>query len=306
MKPRAHKVIGFIYQVSVRKSALFFWLLVRFVSAILPLITIYQFSNIIRQIENSQTIDQILKSVIWLFIVRVADNFLRLKSITRLEHEIANVSFDIHNYFLTTLKTGTKEARSAAVQSIRNFADASSGTLNLIKQPGIDSLVSFLFIPVILYSLDFRTFVLTIAYILTYLVIDHYTTEHYAELKDHLNYKTETYYAKLQESDDFDLEQKAWTRHFNRLAHWGFTEWSTLQNTSVFFYSLILFYLILATASGIHQVSHIVLVMGYVSQTQVFLNSFSSIHDSLTDMLVGLERLAANQDVSTISLDDLI
>ena len=46
--------------------------------------------------------------------------------------------------------------------------------------------------------------------------------------------------------------------------------------------------------------------MSYVAQTQVFLNSFSSIQDSLTDMLVGLERLAQNKSVSAINLEDLI
>lgn len=306
MKPRPHKVIGFIYKVAKQKKPLFFWLLVRFVSAILPLITIYQFSDVIKQVETGGPIDQILISVVWIFIIRVVDNILRLRSITRLEHEISNISFDIHNYFLTSLKTDTKEERHAAVQAIRNFADASSVTLNIIKQPGIDSLVSFLFIPVILYTLDFRTFVLTIAYILIYFAVDYYTTAHYAELKDHLNYKTESYYAKLQESDDFDLEQRSWSRNYNRVTNWGFTEWSFLQNISVLFYSLILFYLIYATSSGVQHVSRLVLIMGYVTQTQVFLNSFSSIQDSVTDMLVGLERLAANQYVSTIDLDDLI
>jgi len=306
MKPRPHKVIGFIYKVAQQKAPLFFWLLVRFISAILPLVTIYQFSEVIKQVETGEPIKNILVSVVWIFIVRVVDNILRLKSITSLEHEISNISFDIHNYFLTSLKTDTKEERHAAVQAIRNFADASAVTLNLVKQPGIDSLVSFLFIPVILYSLDFRTFVLTISYILIYLAIDYYTTAHYAELKDHLNYKTENYYAKLQESDDFDLEQRSWSRHYNRVTNWGFTEWSLLQNLSVFFYSLILFYLIYATSSGAQHVSYLVLIMGYVTQTQVFLNSFSSIQDSVTDMLVGLERLAANHNVSTIDLDDLI
>jgi len=278
----------------------------RFISAIFPLITIYQFSHIIKLIETKQSTSLILQSIIYIFIIRIIDNVLRLKSVTRLEHEIANISFDIHNFFLKSLKTETKEDRHSAVQAVRNFADASSVTLNLIKQPGIDSLVSFLFIPVILYALDFHTFVLTVAYIIIYFFVDYYTTQHYAYLKDILNYKTETYFAKLQESDDFELEQKSWTRHFNRLAHWGFTEWSLLQNLSVFFYAVIFIYLVALTTNGQRQLSDVVLVMGYVTQTQVFLNSFSSIHDSLTDMLVGLERLAKNQSVSVIALDDLI
>jgi hypothetical protein len=306
MKPRTNKVIAFIYKVVNNKSHFFFWLFVRFISAIFPLITIYQFSNIIKLIENKQSSTSIFNAIVAIFIIRLIDNFLRLKSVTRLEHEIANISFDIHNFFLSSLKTDTKEERHAAVQAVRNFADASSGTLNLIKQPGIDSLVSFILIPIILYALDFHTFVLTVAYIIIYFFTDYYCTQHYARLKDILNYKTESYFAKLQESEDFDLEQKAWSRHFFRLSKWGFTEWSLLQNLSVFFYSAIFIYLVALTTNGDRQLSDVVLIMGYVTQTQVFLNSFSSINDSLTDMLVGLERLAANNFVSALSLEDLI
>ena len=306
MKPRPHKVLSFIFKVIHDKSHFFFWLLLRFISAIFPLITIYQFSHVIKLIETKQPLSAIFQSIVLIFIIRIVDNLLRLKSITRLEHEIANISFDIHNFFLSTLKTDTKEDRHAAVQAVRNFADASSVTLNLIKQPGIDSIVSFIFIPVILFALDFHTFVLTISYISIYFLIDFYCTQHYAQLKNALNYKTESYFARLQENNDFELEQKSWTRHFNRLSNWAFTEWSLLQNLSVFFYAAIFIYLVALTTSGQRQLSDVVLIMGYVTQTQVFLNSFSSINDSLTDMLVGLERLASNNSVSVLSLEDLI
>ena len=63
------------------------------------------------------------------------------------------------------------------------------------------------------------------ASILIYYSIDHYTTQHYSRLKNNLNTKTENYYAKLQDSNDFDLEKKAYNRHFERLTLWGFTEW---------------------------------------------------------------------------------
>lgn len=306
MKPRPHKVLKFIFNVANNKTHFFFWLFIRFVSAIFPLITIYQFSNVIKLIETKQTPSAVFNAIIWIFIVRIVDNVLRLKSITNIETDIALITFDIHNFFLINLKTETKEARHSAVQAIRNFTEASSATLNLIKQPGIDSFVSFLFIPAILYFLDFHTFVFTVAYIAIYLFTDYYTTQHYARLKDVLNYKTENYYAKVQESNDFDLEQKTWSRHLTRFSSWAYTEWSLLQNMSVFFYALILVYLVGLTTSGNQDLSTIVLIMGYVSQTQVFLNSFSNINDSLTDMLVGLERLANNQSVAALSLDDLL
>lgn len=306
MDRRSYRVISFILQLTSNKGSFFFWLFVRFFSAILPLITIYQFSNVVGLLEAKSSLDIIFWALVWIFVVRIVDNFLRIRSITKLGYEISSISFDIHNFFLSDLKADTKAERHEIVQSIRNFADASSVTLNLIKQPGIDSIVSLVLIPPILYFLDFKVFVLNFAYIFIYFAIDIYTTQHYAHLKDILNTHTETYYAKLQDSNDFDLEQTSWSRHFHRLANWGFTEWSYLQNTAVVFYSIILLYLIFMVSNGTKQVSDLVLIIGYVTQTQVLLNSISSIKDSLTDMLVGLERLAKNSTVSSVDLDDLI
>ena len=65
-------------------------------------------------------------------------------SLSSLKQKI--IGFDINNYFLFGMESKSKEERHATVQAIRNFSDASSVTLNIIKQPGIDSVVSFLII----------------------------------------------------------------------------------------------------------------------------------------------------------------
>jgi hypothetical protein len=306
VNPETRKVFNFVLKIISDKTGLFFWSIVRFISAILPLVTIYLYSLIIKQLEQKLDLMIVIGTVIFTFIIRIVDNYLRLISISRLEHVIGNIVFDIHNYFLSDLQSPSKESRHAAVQAIRNFSEASSVTLNLIKQPGIDSVVSFLFIPVILFFIDFPSFVITIAYVIVYYFIDVYTTQRYAELKDIQNSKTEAYYAKLQDSNDFDLEQTSYTRHYNRLTNWMFTEWFALQNSAVFFYCLNLLYLIFAVYTGRTDISGLVLVMGYITQTQTFLNSFSQIKDSLTDMNVGLKHLAKNEAISSVNLEDLI
>ena len=306
MSRESRKVFAFVLKIISNRRSLFFWAFVRFVSAILPLITIYLYSLVVEQLETKQVISVVILTVFITFIVRILDNYLRLISITRLEDVISNIGFDIHNFFLSDLDSKNKEERHAAVQAVRNFSDASSVTLNLIKQPGVDSVVSFLFIPFILLFKDFPSFVMTMAYIAIYTFIDTYTTQRYSELKDIQNSKTEAYYAKLQDSNDFDLEQISYNRHFTRLTKWAFTEWFAIQNTAVFFYCLNLLYLIYSVSSGQSDISHLVLIMGYVTQTQTFLNSFSSIKDSFTDMHIGLRHLAKNQTISSVNLEDLI
>lgn len=306
MNRETRKVFAFVLKIISNRRGLFFWTFVRFISAILPLLTIYLYSVVIRQLETKLSLNAVVTTIFIILIVRFVDNYLRLLSITRLEKVISDIGSDIHNFFLTDLESESREIRHAAVQAVLNFSDASSVTLNLIKQPGIDSVVSFLIIPVILFAVDFPSFVITLAYVSVYFLIDTYTTQRYSELKDIQNSKTEAYYAKLQDSNDFDLEQTSYNRHFNRICKWGFTEWFALQNSAVFFYSLNLLYLIYIVFTGRQDISHLVLVMGYITQTQTFLNSFSQIKDSLTDMNIGLKHLAKNETISSVSLEDLI
>lgn len=306
MSRETRKVFKFVLKIISNRTGLFFWLSIRFISAILPLITIYLYSLVVKQLETKLSLSTVILTVLLTFIVRIVDNYTRLLSISRLENVISNIGFDIHNYFLSDLDSKSKEDRHAAVQAIRNFSDASSVTLNLIKQPGVDSVVSFLFIPFILLSQDFPSFIMTLAYVAVYTAIDTYTTQRYSELKDIQNSKTEAYYAKLQDSNDFDLEQTSYNRHFNRLCKWSFTEWFALQNSAVFFYCLNLLYLVYMVSTNQKDISDLVLIMGYITQTQTFLNSFSQIKDSLTDMSVGLKHLAKNEAISAIDLDDLI
>ena len=295
-----------IFKIIQNKSRFLFWFFVRFISSLLPLLSIYLYSLVVENVENKVEYTAIFFLVLIILTVRLVDNFLRLRSLYRLDECISDIGFDIHNYFTQDLHAETKEERHQSIQAIRNFADASSLTLSLFRQPGIDSIVSLITIPVILWFVDRRIFVLEIVYILVYMIIDFYTTQKYTKLKDVQNSKVEDYYAKLQVSNDTELEQKTFTRHFTRLSNWNFVEWFILQNSAIFFYCLIFAYAIISVYSGYKQISDIVLIMGYVASTQTYLNSFSEIKDSLADMTVAVDHLAKNKSISVIDLDDLV
>ena len=109
----------------------------------------------------------------------------------------------------------------------------------------------------------------------------------------------------MQADNDFDLEQTSYNRHFRRITNWSFKEWNFLQGASVIFYFFILVYLVFAVLQGEKDISDLVLVMGYVTQTQTYLNAFSNIKDSFTDMNIGLRHLADNKTISAIDIDDL-
>ena len=295
-----------IFKIIQDKKRFLFWVFIRFLSALLPLLTIYLYSQVIDQVEKQVIFSSVFFLILLIFIVRLLDNFVRLKSLEALNQCISNIGFDIHNFFSQDIHTKNKEERNQTIQAIRNFADASKMTLTLFRQPGIDSIVSLVTIPIILYFVDIRVLVLFISYILVYFIVDYYTTQRYIKLKDIQNTKIENYYSKFQESNDVELEQKAYVRHFTRICNWSFVEWFSIQNVAVFFYSLILAYSAISVYSHIGQISDVVLVMGYASSLQTYLNSFSEIKDNLADMTVAVDHLAKNKHLSTIDLDDLI
>ena len=306
MSKKTFKVIKLVFQIIEKKQRFLFWIGVRFISTYLPLITIYLFSKTINLIEIKSDFSTIFFSILIILIVRIVDNFARIKSVTKLDECISDISFDIHNYFINDLKPETKLERHESIQTIRNFADATSWTLRLFRQPGIDSIISLISIPLIILFVDFKVFILEIGYVIVYYFIDYYTTQHYVNFKDIQNTKTESYYAKLHETNDVDLEQKTFSRHFSRLTNWCFTEWFTLQNTAVVFYTLIFSYLVLSVSSGSKMISDLVLIMTYVGSTQTYLNSFSEIKDSTADVSVAINHLAKNKSITAIDFDDLV
>lgn len=306
MSKKTRQVIKLIFQIIQNKSRFILWVVIRLISAIFPLITIYLFSKTINLVETKSDFSTIFFSIIIIFVVRIIDNFTRIKSVSELDKCISDIGFDVHNYFIGDIKPENKLERHESIQAIRNFAEATSWTLRLFRQPGIDSIISLISIPIIILFVDFKIFILEIVYIIIYYAIDYYTTQHYVNFKDIQNTKTETYYAKLQETNDVDLEQKTFSRHFARLANWSFTEWFTLQNTAVFFYVLIFAYLIISISTGTKLISDLVLIMSYVGSTQICLNSFSEIKDSLADMSVAVTHLAKNKSILAIDFDDLV
>lgn len=306
MYHETRQLIRLIVRLIKTKNLFFFWFFVRFISTFFPLISIYLFSHIIKQIEDGVSFSQVSVTLFAALIVFIFDNFTRLLSIHKLAFIISNTEFGIHQCLLLNVETKDKQLRHEVVQTVRNFAEAVRTTLEIIRQPGIDSLISLFTIPIVLFFLDFRVFIISLAYIAIYYFTDQYTTEKYVQAKDIQNAKTEVYYAKLQDSNNIQDEERQYSHQFNKLCRWGFIEWFSLQNIAVIFYSLILLYLIHSSVNHVKQISDVVLIMGYIASIQVHLNSFSTIKDRLADTKVALARLSNCKNCLSVDLSDLM
>jgi len=299
------KTLRLIFKLIQNKKPFYVWLFVRFISALFPILTIYFYSRVVNALETNANLKSILHTVLFVFISRLLDNITRLLSTNKLDYIINNIQLDIQHVLIANIKTVDRKTRHKAVQAVRNFADAAGTTLSIFKQPGIDAFVSFVAIPFILFLLDFKVFVFQIAYIIIYYFTDIYTTEKYTKLKNRHNSTVESYFAKLQTAKNFKYEQTITSKAFQKVANWGIVEWSLLQNTAVIFYILTLVYLVITYSQGSTSIATIVLIVGYIDSTQIFLNNISSIKDSMANTKVALHRLLDNNKSLAVDYDDL-
>jgi ABC-type multidrug transport system fused ATPase/permease subunit len=298
------EAIKYIYRLIYEKNQFIFWFFIRIISVLIPPLSVYLFSQIIRCLETNCSPNRAYFLVFITFISYLVDNFLRLLSVHKLQYLIYKTESHIQKFFTQDLQLQDKKKRHQAIQTIRNFSDATRLTMEVINQPGIDGFVSLFYLPTLVFFLDFRVFILQIAYILVYFFTDEYTTGLYAAIKEDQNKKIENYYGKLQSSNDISLESSQLLKQYHRLCAHGFWEWFSLQNTAVVFFSLVLTYLVYSVVVGNKQISDIFLLTSYLVSTQVFLNSISLVKDRLADTKVAIFRLSKNKTTS-VDFDDL-
>lgn len=286
------------------KRSFTFWFFIRIVSVLIPPISVYLFSRVIKNLETTRDVRQIIILISLTFCTYILDNFLRLISIHQLQYLINKSELDIQLFFVRNLHTQRKRDRHQAIQSIRNFSEAARLTMEFLRQPGIDGFISLFYLPLIVFFLDFKVFIIQIAYILVYYFTDVYTTEVYSKIKEVQNKRLETYYAKLQDTNDIVYETTLLNKEYLRLNRWGFLEWFFLQNIAVTFFTVIFAYLVVGVYRGQKHISDIFLITSYLSSTQVFLNSISQVKDGLANTKIALSRLSQSKSTS-VDFSDL-
>lgn len=306
MTKETRNAIRLILRLMNRRAIFFFWLFVRAFSVLIPPLSLYLVSLIIHALETQQSDSYLLSLIALVFITFIFDNLTRLLSLSRLQFLINKTETDIQKYLISGLQTKDKPKRHETIQTIRNFTDATRMTMEVLIQPGIDGFISLFYLPLLLFIIDFKVFVIQIAYILVYFAIDTYTTEKYQHLKSTQNRRIEDYYAKLQDSNHLVHERSLLNREYNHLNRWFFWEWITLQNAAVTFYTIVLIYLVITVRLGSKHISDVFLITGYLTSTQVFLNSISAVKDRLADTKVALARLIKTKASSIVDFDDLI
>lgn len=306
MTAKTREVIKFILKLISNKTMFLFWLFVRLLVSLIPLYTIYLFSRLVNLLITFAPVQQVSNIVLIFAVMFFAENFFKHKANIKLQEIFSNTEFSIHRFLTIGLRTKNKDLRHEAIQSIRNFAEAVRHTLEILRQPGLDSIVSLLITPVILFFIRPLYFWIVIPYIIIYYLFDCYTTRRYTKFKDVQNARVEAYYAKLQDSNNITEEEKKFNHAHNALCKWSFLEWFNLSNISLFFYLTIIILTLISIVKGHRPVSDIVMVRGYLVLIDANLLSLSVVKDRLTDTRVALDRLSRSKKFLSIDLSDLM
>lgn len=291
--------------IEERRNFIFF-LLLRIISVLIPPLSVNFFTKSLHCIETNcgQTtlITQLAITISSLFVA----NTLREISLHNIQYLINKAECDVQSVLIAGFNSKTTKTRHVLIQSMRNFSEAARTTMESLLGPGIDGLVLLIYIPFLTFFVDFRIFIIQIAYICLFYFVDVYTTDKYKDRRDDLDKNIENYYAKLQDSNKIDEENTALVNGYQNIYTFTMWEWLSLQNINAFFYSSILVFLIISLQNKEKQISDVVLLTSYLASTQSFLVTLSQVRDKLTDTKVALRRLLKSRAYNSVGFEDLM
>ncbi len=273
-----------------RDKKFLMWLLVLIISATGPLITTYIFSRGVNALETNQS----LKSVVMIFFlflgVSMVEAVIRIAAKTRLHWFIETKLIRLQEGFIKTVKIRSKHRRPV-VQSVRNLTRAVQTFSNYFINSGVAGLVSFISVPFILYFVDKQVFFVEMALILVYLVVTYFFAVKYEKQFERYDESRERYFIRMQKSNKLGQRGRRMGEAIARLQDIRFFEWVSVQNTILVFQFIITFMVVVDIVNGYKGISDLVLIIGYVTQSQRFLNSVTGDINRLMQVRAGIERL---------------
>ena len=291
------KLISSLIINSLKNRLFIFWFSVRIVSTAGPLITTYLFASVISALENKKGIEEILIILGVLLGVQIIENFLRLLSKTRIEFYSSRLVITLHQVLLSS-SSNEKPPRKELVQAVINLCQSLDKFILYLKETGISGVVHFFIVPVILFFIDIRVFVLEMLLILIYLGTTFIMTRKYEKIYEKYYESTEGYYAKLFNYGDATSSAGNVLINMRFLQNFVFFMWGSLQNIIAIFQFLVPLIVVADIIAGTRQISDLVLVVGYTKESQGFLNNFTSAYEKFMEVDAGIERLEEDSKLS--------
>ena len=291
------KLISSLIIKSLKNRPFIFWFLIRIVSTAGPLVTTYLFASVVSALENKKGIEEILVILGILLGVQIVENFLRLLSKTRIEYYSSRLVITLHQVLLSS-SSNSRPPRKELVQAVINLCQSLDKFILYLKETGISGVVHFFIVPVILFFIDIRVFVLEMLLILIYLGTTFIMTRKYEKIYEKYYESTEGYYAMLFNTGDATSSAGKVLINMRFLQNFIFFMWGSLQNIVAVFQFLVPLVVVADVIAGTRQISDLVLVVGYTKESQGFLNNFTSAYEKFMEVDAGIERLEEDSKVA--------
>lgn len=280
---------------SFKSKKLFFWFSVRFISSFGPLLITYLFAYGIEVIEEGRSFNDIILVFFALLIVESTEHILRILSKTRIvyltEFALINIQEDL-------IKNVSKEdsKRKERVQTLRNLTQSIRRFIIKFKDNGIPAIVSFVSIPIILFFVDVKIFYLQITLMVIYMIITYVFSNIYEKRYESLDHSREDYFSGIHNHNHIDPLASIVRHNVKNINNLIFINWVSLQNIISVFKFVVIFLVVKDIMIGVHNISSLVLIVGYVRKSKIFLNDLTSMFELYMQVKAGIRRVVAVAD----------
>ncbi len=268
------------------------WVGVRIVSSFTPLVVTYVFALGVKVIEDGNPPAQAIKVFALLVVIEMVDHVLRLSSKTRIEAYSEAYLINIQTRLIEDISP-TEENKREVTQSIRNLTQPLRRFVDHMNNNGVTAIVSFIAIPVILFFIDVRVFLLQIVLMLIYTIVTIVFSFPYEKNYEAFDQARENYYSELLAEGKVKKLAELVRAKFMKVQNLRFFEWFTLQNVVSIFNFIIIVLVLKDIYAGTKQISDLVLIVGYTAGTKAFLNELTTTVTYNMQVKAGIQRIVA-------------
>lgn len=281
-----------------------FWTFIRIISSFGPIIATYIFAKGVQVIEDGQPITVAVKVFLILLVVELVEHLLRLASKTRMslytEEILVNIQEALNEYIHPD-----SDKREETIQTFRNLTQSLRRLVTHLYMTGIPALLSFIAIPIIIYFLDLRVFLILISMIIVYFFVTLMFSKEFKRDYEDFDESREDYFSSLLENTGIKRDASKLISKFKDVENTRFISWLSEQFIMSFFAFIIIILLVQDIYSGTKQLSDLVLIFGYIAASKIFLiNTTLTIHHYMEiEAAVSRIEKISSKDVLEINVE---
>lgn len=283
--------INFELKKAILNKGMYPWLFLRIVSSFGPLIVTYIFAEGIAAIEHGKPYELVLKIFLSLALVEVLEHLLRVASKAKIAYFTEGSMIQIQEDLVDTINPSEKH-RKEVIQTLRNLTQSARKFVEFMYNNGVQGLISFVSVPIILYFVEIRVFYAIMILMFIYMVLTFYFSKLYEKYYEAYNAARERYFAELLAKNAVTRQANVILKKFIGIKRVFFLDWFSLQTLITIFTLAITVIVVKDIYLGLMEISDLVLIIGYVKESKGFLNNTTGAINHYMEVKAGVERVS--------------